>query len=142
MCILEEIELFHKVKSAPGFRFILEVDGDDAFVVKLSSRPKMIKKSAYSPSMWEPTTIILADPISPNSAQRFIGWLESATCQFEKKNFILKMLNGSGDLVEKWEAIGAIPLNVIWYSPTVYQDESPFVTFDVITDKWNLLFLK
>lgn len=57
-------ELSYEPKRS--FRWILEVDGIDAYVVKTAERPKMALGS------WQPMRISLFDPIVPNCAQKGI----------------------------------------------------------------------
>lgn len=114
------------------FRWILSIDGIDAFVAKTSTRPqksfdeividyvndKRFLAGKHTP---QPITLTLHDPITPSASQKVEEWLRLAFeaqtgrmgySAFYKKNFFLHMLDPVGQIVEEWEIQGAWPQEV------------------------------
>lgn len=114
------------------FRWILEIDGIDAFTATSAARPsKTIDKTVIDyinqkiyhagKTEWQPISITLHDPIAPSAAQKVTTWLNlvhnsqigrMGYASFYKKNFSLKMLDGPGNVVEKWNYVGAFPTSI------------------------------
>lgn len=109
------------------FRWILQIDGVDAFVLKTASRPQITfdetmidwintKRYVAGKASFNPITITMHDPIAPSAAQKVMNWVrvcyESVTgragyaAQY-KKDFALKLLDPAGAVVELWDIVGA-----------------------------------
>lgn len=108
------------------FRWILQIDGVDAFVLKTAARPQITfeetvidwvntKRYLSGKGAWNPINITLNDPIAPSGAQKVMKWIrdnyESLTgrmgyAQFYKRDITLKMLDPQGAVVEMWDLIG------------------------------------
>jgi hypothetical protein len=108
-------------------RFIMEIDGIPAYMIKTANRPKLesevveldhinTKRKIKGKSNWTDITITLYDPIVPSGAQSVMEWIrtghESITgrdgyADFYKKNIDFYMLGPVGDKVEQWKLIGA-----------------------------------
>lgn len=135
------------------FRWILEIDGIDAFTARTASRPKhafeetivdFINTKQYfaGKNTWEAIPIELVDPISPSASQKVMQWLrlihDTPTGRMGyksmyAKNFSLKLLGPVGDVVEKWNFINGWPNNPD-FGELDYKDS------EVVTVKFNLRF--
>lgn len=142
------------------FRWILEIDGIDAFTAATTSRPKKefekieinyINQKRYlaGKGTWQTIKIELYDPISPSAMQKVIEWLrlvhDDATgrmgyASLYKRNFSLKMLDPGGVVIEKWTAKGAWPTNIDGGELDYSNNEALKVSFDVQADAWELNF--
>ena len=109
------------------FRWILQIDGVDAFTLKTAQRPQQTfeetvvdyintKRYVAGKGAWNPITITLHDPIAPSASQKVITWVrlcyEHLTgrmgyASFYKKDISLKMLDPQGTVVELWDITGA-----------------------------------
>ena len=126
--LLESNKIFYtpyepKLKN----RFIMEIAGISAFVIKTAQRPQItfdevtlehmnITKYIKGKGRWQTLQITLYDPIVPSAASAVIEWVrlhhESATGRdgyqdFYKKNITLNTLGPVGDIVEKWTLYGS-----------------------------------
>jgi hypothetical protein len=117
-------------------RFIMEIDGIPAYMIKTANRPKLesevveldhinVKRKIKGKSNWTDITITLYDPIVPSGAQSVMEWIrtghESITgrdgyADFYKKNIDFYMLGPVGDKVEQWKIVGA------WISAAEFGD--------------------
>lgn len=143
-----------------AFRWILEIDGVDAFTAKTASRPSKqmqeikidwinVQRWLAGKSEWQTLDIELYDPIAPSQAQKVLEWLklvhDDATgrmgyASVYKKNFNLKILDGGGLVVEKWKCVGAWPMNVQFGQLDYSSNEALTVKFTIRADKWELVF--
>jgi T4-like virus tail tube protein gp19 len=109
------------------FRWILQIDGIDAYTLKTASRPQatfdetMIdyinaKRWIAGKMTWSPINITTHDPVAPSAAQNFMNWVRLAYEQltgrmgyasFYKKAITLKLLDPQGTVVEFWDIQGA-----------------------------------
>ena len=107
-------------------RFIMEIDGIPAYLIKTAGRPNIslgevaldhinVKRYVKGKAEWQPITVTLYDPIVPSGAQSVIEWIrlhhESVTgrdgySDFYKKNVTFQVLGPVGDIVEKWTLYG------------------------------------
>lgn len=142
------------------FRWILEIEGIDAFTAKTASRPKKqhgditvhwVNEQRYlaGKGAWQELPIELNDPIAPAQSQKVLEWLKlvhddstgrMGYASTYKKNFFLKILDGGGAVVEKWQAIGAWPKDIDGGSLDYSNDEALTVKFNIKADKWKLIF--
>ena len=67
-------------------RFIMQISGIDAFLIKTASRPQItfdevelyhmnLKRFVKGRGVWQPLTITLYDPIVPSAAQAVMEWI-------------------------------------------------------------------
>ena len=111
-----------KVKN----RFIMQIDGINAYMIKGINRPSLesdevilehMNTTRYikGKSRWQPIDITLYDPVVPSAAQQVMEWVrlhhESVTgrdgyADFYKKNVTFNVLGPVGDVVEEWELKG------------------------------------
>jgi hypothetical protein len=128
MAILE----FNKVFTTPfepkqANRFLLEVDGIPAFMIKGVSAIGItqgevvlnhmnIVRKVKGKSVWDDVTLTLFDPITPSGAQAVMEWVrlhhESVTgrdgySDFYKKRLSLNVVGPVGDIVSQWILVGA-----------------------------------
>jgi hypothetical protein len=108
-------------------RFIMQIDGINAYLVKSMNRPSLesddvilehmnVTRYVKGKTRWQPLEITLYDPVVPSAAQQVIEWIrlghESVTgrdgySDFYKKNVTFNLLGPVGDVVEEWELKGA-----------------------------------
>lgn len=109
-------------------RFILMIEGIDAFIVKTASRPQVtteavevpfINSRRYlaGPTKYGTMAMTLHDPIAPSGAQQVMEWIRlhfesvsgrSGYADFYKRDIQLKMLDPVGTVVELWDIKGAL----------------------------------
>lgn len=109
------------------FRWILAIDGIDAFTLKTAARPSFTmdetvidwintKRWVSGKQTWNTIAVTTNDPIAPSAAQKVMDWArlnyEPLTgrmgyADFYKKNIQLKMLDPQGTVVELWDIRGA-----------------------------------
>jgi hypothetical protein len=126
------------------FRWVLAIEGIDAFLVKTASRPTFEIPSQEIP--WINTTryiagkgkfstmsVTLYDPIAPSGAQQVMEWIrthyESVSgragyADFYKRDIQLKMLDPIGTVVELWDIKGAQITNAT-FGDLDYGSEDP-----------------
>ena len=108
-------------------RFIMEIDGIPAYLIKTAQRPQLqlnsvpldhinVKRYVKGKAEWQPVTVTLYDPIVPSGAQAVMEWVrlhhESVTgrdgySDFYKKEIKFNLLGPVGDKVEEWVLKGA-----------------------------------
>ncbi len=108
-------------------RFVMDIDGIPAFMVKTMARPQItfetitlehinVKRYVKGKGAWQPVNITLYDPIVPSGAQAVMEWIrlshESVTgrdgySDMYKKDVTFNVLGPVGDKVEEWTLKGA-----------------------------------
>ncbi len=108
-------------------RFVMEIEGIPAFMVKTMARPQItfetitlehinVKRYVKGKAAWSPIAITLYDPIVPSGAQAVMEWIrlshESVTgrdgySDMYKKDVTFNVLGPVGDKVEEWTLKGA-----------------------------------
>ncbi len=126
--LIENEEIFYtpyepKVQN----RFIMQVQGIPAFIMKKVNRPQLecgevvldhinIIRKLKGKCKWQDLTMTLYDPIVPSGAQSVMEWVrtahESVTgrdgyADFYKKSFDIFTLGPVGDKIENWTIVGA-----------------------------------
>ena len=117
-------------------RFIMNIDGIPAYLIKATARPSItvgsitldhinLKRKLKGKSEWQDMSITLYDPIVPSGAQAVMEWVrlahESVTgrngyADMYKKDIQIQVLGPVGDVVEKWDIKGAFPNSVNFQS--------------------------
>ena len=107
-------------------RYIMQIDGINAYLIKTMNRPSLESETVELPHMnvtryvkgksrWQPLEITLYDPVVPSAAQQVIEWVrlhhESVTgrdgySDFYKKEVTFNVLGPVGDVVEEWTLKG------------------------------------
>ena len=115
-------------------RFVMEIDGIPAYLVKTMARPAVqfetieldhinTKRYVKGKASWQPINITLYDPIVPSGAQSVIEWVrlhhESVTgrdgySDFYKKDITFNVLSPNGERVEQWVLKGAFITTANW----------------------------
>ena len=108
-------------------RFIMQIDGINAYLIKAMARPSMesdevtlehmnVTRYVKGKSRWQTIDITLYDPVVPSASQQVIEWIrlhhESVTgrdgyADFYKKNITFNLVGPVGDVGEEWELVGA-----------------------------------
>ena len=108
-------------------RFIMQIDGINAYLIKAMNRPQIdsdevvlehmnVTRYVKGKSRWQPLDITLYDPVVPSASQQVIEWIrlhhESVTgrdgySDFYKKDITFNVLGPVGDIVEEWLLKGA-----------------------------------
>ena len=125
-------------------RFIMEMDGIPAYLIKSVQRPSIqfesvtldhinVKRYVKGKGTWQPITVTLYDPIVPSGAQAVMEWVrlhhESVTgrdgySDFYKKDLTFNVLGPVGDKVEEWTLKGAF-LTGADFSDLNYSENTP-----------------
>ena len=135
-------------------RFIMNIDGIPAFLVKTTGRPNItlnevelnhinVKRYVKGRAEWQQLTVTLYDPIVPSGAQAVMEWVrlhhESVTgrdgySDFYKKDITFNVLGPVGDKVEEWTLKGAFiqaaTFSDMDYSATNVSDISLTLRYD------------
>jgi len=130
----------NKFEPKRNYRWVLAIEGIDAFLVASTNRPQVSiesKKIEFINSYrkiaskleYQDLTVKLHDPIAPSGAQQVMEWIrthyESVSgragyADFYKRDIQLKMLDPVGTVVELWDIKGAfinsVNFNTLDYS--------------------------
>tara|TARA_Y100000296_G_C5108662_1_gene223949 strand:- start:163 stop:651 length:489 start_codon:yes stop_codon:yes gene_type:complete len=107
-------------------RFIMNVDGVPAYLIKTANRPQItfeevtlehmnVKRWVKGKGAWQTLNVTLYDPVVPSAAQAVMEWVrlshESVTgrdgySDFYKKDVNFQVLGPVGDIVEEWTLKG------------------------------------
>ncbi len=108
-------------------RFIMNIDGIPAYMIKTANRPEIsfeevvldhmnVQRYVKGKGTWSELSCTLYDPIVPSAAQAVMEWVrlshESVTgrdgySDFYKKEVTINVLGPVGDIVEEWTLKGA-----------------------------------
>ena len=125
-------------------RYIMQIDGINAYVIKTMNRPTLetdevvlehmnVTRYVKGKSRWQPIELTLYDPIVPSAAQQVMEWVrlghESVTgrdgySDFYKKDITFNLLGPVGDVVEEWELKGAFVKSAD-FGELAFEDNSP-----------------
>ena len=107
-------------------RFIMNVEGVPAYLIKTANRPQItfeevtlehmnVKRWVKGKGAWQTLNVTLYDPVVPSAAQAVMEWVrlshESVTgrdgySDFYKKDVNFQVLGPVGDVVEEWTLKG------------------------------------
>ena len=155
MAMLDPNEIFFTpFEPKMANRFIMEIDGIPAYLIKTAGRPNIsigevaldhinVKRYVKGKAEWQPITVTLYDPIVPSGAQAVMEWVrlhhESVTgrdgySDFYKKDITFNVLGPVGDKVEEWTLKGAFitdaNFNELDYSSSDVVDISLTLRYD------------
>lgn len=136
------------------FRWLLQIDGIDAFVLKTAARPQIIaeetvidyintKRYVSGKHAWNPISVTMNDPVAPSAAQKIMAWLqlnyESQTGRMGyatqyKKSITLKVLDPTGTVAELWDLTGAWPQDINWGDLDYASSDNLEITFSLRFD--------
>ena len=108
-------------------RFIMQVDGIPAYMIKTANRQQVtfeehelnhmnVKRYVKGKGAWAEAAMTLYDPVVPSAAQAVMEWVrlshESVTgrdgySDFYKKDVTIQVLGPVGDIIEEWKLKGA-----------------------------------
>lgn len=117
----------NKFEPKRKFRWVLAIEGIDAFLLKSASRPSIsissqeitfINSRRYiaGKHSFGTMSVTLHDPIAPSAAQQVMEWIRTHSesvsgragyADFYKRDIQLKMLDPVGTVVELWDIKGA-----------------------------------
>lgn len=116
------------------FRWLLSIDGIDAYVVKTAARPQATfeetvldyintKRYVSGKMAWNTIAVTMHDPVVPSAAQKIMDWLRlnyevqtgrMGYASVYKKSVTLKLLDPQCNVVELWDITGGWPQDVNW----------------------------
>lgn len=119
--------LSNKYEPKRRFRWILQIEGIDAFLLKSAARPSYTfeetvidwvntKRYLAGKMAFNELSVELHDAIAPSGAQQVMEWIRLAHesvsgrggyADFYKRDIQLKMLDPVGTVVELWDIKGA-----------------------------------
>lgn len=125
-------------------RWVLMIEGLDAYIVKTAARPTVTTEEVEIPFMnsrryiagkttFGTISVTIHDPIAPSGAQQAMEWIR--TCyesvsgragyaDFYKRDIQLKLLDPVGTVVELWDIKGAFCTEVN-FGEVTYEDGGP-----------------
>jgi hypothetical protein len=122
----------NKFEPKRQHRWVLAIEGIDAFLVKSAGRPtwssgeteipfiNSYRKVNTGKAKWDNINVTIHDPIAPSGAQQVMEWIrthhESVSgragyADFYKRDIQLKLLDPVGTVVELWDIKGAFLTN-------------------------------
>lgn len=142
------------------FRWLLQIDGIDAYVLKTAARPQATfeetvvdyintKRYLSGKMAWNPIAVTMHDPVAPSAAQKIMDWLrlnyEPLTgrmgyATFYKKDITLKLLDPQGTVVELWDIKGAWPQDINWGDLDYASSDNVEISFSLRFDNATLQF--
>ena len=125
-------------------RFILQIDGIPAYVIKTANRPQItfdevelahmnVVRYVKGKGKWASMQFTMYDPIVPSAAQSIMEWVrlghESVTgrdgyADFYKKDITINVLGPVGDIVEEWTLKGAW-IQDATFGPLTFEGNAP-----------------
>lgn len=113
-------------------RWLLAIEGIDAFICKTAARPTVATERLEIPwinsrryiagkTTFSEMNVTLMDPIAPSGSQQVQEWIRlhfesvsgrSGYADYYKRDIQLKMLDPTGTVVELWDIVGAFLTNV------------------------------
>ena len=135
-------------------RFLMNIDGIDAYLIKKIDRPQItfqeivldhinVKRKIKGKANWENISCELYDPVPPSGAQAVMEWVrlshESVTgrdgySDFYKKDIRIKTLGPVGDVVEEWILKGAYCQNAAFGDMDWTSDAPVSISMNIVMD--------
>lgn len=150
----------NKFEAKRKFRWVLNIAGIDAYLLKTTQRPKYANEEATihwingtrylaGKYTFEPLEAVLHDPIAPSGGQQVMEWLRvchehvsqrAGYADFYKRDIQLKMLDPYGAVVELWDIKGAwiqaADYGELDYSNTEVSDISITIRYDLAVNQY------
>ena len=150
----------NKFELKRNYRWVLAIEGIDAFLVSDTQRPSMTlgsKKIDFINSYrniggkleFGDISVKLHDPIAPSGAQQVMEWIrthyESVSgragyADFYKRDLQLKMLDPIGTVVELWDIKGALITNANYGTLSYGSDDIMMIDLTLKIDNCVLQF--
>lgn len=158
---LDVVEMLpNKFEPKRKFRWILQIEGIDAFIIKTAARPQSTIESVEIPWInhtryvagkhkFNPMAVTLHDPIAPSGAQQVMEWIrlhfESVSgragyADFYKRDIQLKLLDPVGTVVELWDIRGAMITDANFGDLNYEGSEMAEITLSIVFDNACLQF--
>jgi len=122
-------------------RWVLMIEGIDAYIIKTAKRPTVTTEPVEVPfinsrrwlagaTKYGTMEITLHDPIAPSGAQQVMEWVRlhfesvsgrSGYADFYKRDIQLKLLDPVGTVIELWDCKGAM-INEASFGELTYED--------------------
>lgn len=142
-------------------RWILMIEGVDAFIIKTAARPTITGEEVEIPFInstryvaggrykFGDIQVTLHDPIAPSGAQQIMEWIrlhfESVSgragyADFYKRDIQMKLLDPVGTVIELWDVRGAF-IKEANFGELTYEDGGPVeITITIRADQYVLQF--
>lgn len=150
----------NKFEPKRKFRWILQIEGIDAFFAKSTARPQKqfeeitidwinSKRYLAGKHEFQPLPLELYDAIAPSAAQQVEEWVRlnfesvsgrSGYADFYKRDIQLKLLDPVGTVVELWDIKGAWPKEINYNDLAMDSSEACWVTLSIRYDNAVLQF--
>ena len=150
----------NKFEPKRGYRWVLAIEGIDAFLISDAARPSIKiseKKIDFINSYrniagkltFADMTVKLHDPIAPSGAQQVMEWIrthyESVSgragyADFYKRDIQLKMLDPVGTVIELWDIKGAQLTSADFGTLLYGSDEVQMISLGIKYDNCVLQF--
>ena len=144
----------NKYEAKRKFRFMLAIEGIDAFIVKSTARPSRKfeetvidwmnqKRYLAGKHEWNTLPLEVHDPIAPSGAQQFEEWIRlnyesvsgrSGYADFYKRDIQLKLLDPIGTVVELWDIKGAWPSDINYNELDYSSSDTATITLTIRFD--------
>jgi hypothetical protein len=141
-------------------RWVLMIEGIDAFIVKTAARPTVTTDSVEVPfinsrrylaglTKFGTMAVTLHDPIAPSGAQQVMEWIrlhyESVSgragyADFYKRDIQLKLLDPVGTVVELWDVKGALIIETNFGELTYEDGGLAEISLTIQADNYVLQF--
>ena len=125
-------------------RWVLMIEGIDAYIIKTASRPQVTIEEVEIPfinsrrylagkATFSAMAVTLHDPIAPSGSQQVMEWIRlhfesvsgrSGYADFYKRDIQLKMLDPVGTVIELWDIKGAFIVDAN-FNDVTYEDGAP-----------------
>jgi hypothetical protein len=134
----------NKFEPKRKYRWVFNIEGIDAFLMKTATRPTFntseqaipfINSTRYvaGKTTFDTISIALHDPIAPSGAQQVMEWVRTHNetvsgragyADFYKRDCQIKLLDPVGTVVELWDLKGCW-LQSAAFGDLSYEDEAP-----------------
>lgn len=141
-------------------RWVLMIEGIDAYIIKTAARPTVTTESLPLPfinstrylagkTTYGPMAVTLHDPIAPSGAQQVMEWIRlhfesvsgrSGYADFYKRDIQLKLLDPVGTVVELWDVKGALILEAAFGDLSYEEGALAEITLSLQADLYVLQF--
>jgi hypothetical protein len=136
----------NKFEPKRASRWVLQIEGIDAFLIKSTARPSMKIETITIPFInakryvaggfaFDTMALTLHDPIAPSGAQQVMEWIRthhesvsgrSGYADFYKRDIQLKLLDPIGTVIELWDVKGAF-ITEAGYGDLKYEGDTDIV---------------
>ena len=150
----------NKFEPLRKYRWVFQIEGIDAFLMKTATRPTMtfekitidwINSKRFLPGKhtFEEVEVTLIESLSPSSSQQVMEWIRlnfeavsgrSGYNDFLKRDIQLKMLDPIGTVCQLWDAKGAWIVNSNFNDLDYASSDVVEITISIQADLWILQF--